>query len=186
MGGNERTELSDLIEAMKRATEVLRHNGIPFAVCGGLAVYARGGTPTDHDVDLLIREEDAEAALAALAEAGFRTERPPLDWLVKAYDGDVLIDLIFRPVDRPVSEATLADVDELSVGAARVPVLSATELLIHGLRTLTAQECDLAAPLLLTRAIREQIDIDRVRAETKDSPFAQAFLFLAEQLEVIP
>jgi hypothetical protein len=25
-----------------------------------------------------------------------------------------------------------------------VPVLSATELLIHGLRTLTAQECDLA------------------------------------------
>jgi Uncharacterised nucleotidyltransferase len=186
MGGNERTELSDLVEAMKRATEVLRHSGIPFAVCGGLAVYARGGTPTNHDVDVLIREEDVEPALAALAEAGFRIERPPLDWLVKAYDGDVLIDFIFRPVDRPVTEETLAQVDHLSIGAARVPVLSATELLIHGLRTLTAQECDLATPLLLLRAIREQIDLDRVRTETKDSPFAQAFLFLAEQLEVIP
>ena len=129
MGGNERTELSDLVEAMKRATEVLRHTGIPFAVCGGLAVYARGGTPTNHDVDVLIREEDVEPALAALAEAGFRTERPPLNWLVKAYDGDVLIDFIFRPVDRPVTEETLAQVDQLSIGAARVPVLSATELL---------------------------------------------------------
>ena len=30
---------------------VLRDNDIPFALAGGLAVYARGGPPTEHDVD---------------------------------------------------------------------------------------------------------------------------------------
>jgi hypothetical protein len=185
VGGVDRTDLPDLLEAMKLSAEALRRGGIPFALCGGLAVYARGGTASDHDVDFLIAEEDAERALETLAEAGLRTGHPPEDWLVKAWHGEVLIDLIFRPVERPVTAQIFADTDELPLAAIRVPVVSGTELLIHGLLTLTPQECNLANPLLIARTIREQIDFDRVREQTKGSPYARAFLFLAEELNLI-
>jgi Uncharacterised nucleotidyltransferase len=177
-------EISVLLDAMKHAAQVLRAADVPYALCGGLATFARGGTASEHDVDFLIREQDVERALAALCDAGMRTERPPLPWLVKAYQDDILIDLIFRPVERPVTEETLADVDQIPIAAAMVPVLSGTELLIHSLLTLTVHECDLSAPLRLTRAIREQIDFARVRDQTKDSPYARAFLYLADELEL--
>lgn len=182
---NDPDELPELLDTMKRAAEVLRTADLPFALCGGLAVFARGGTPSDHDVDLLIREEDVDRTLDAFDQAGFATARPPEDWLVKAFHGDVLVDLIFRPADRPVTPETLADTDPMPVAAIVVPVLSGTELLIHSLLTLTNQRCDLAAPLLVTRSIREQIDFDRVRDQTKKSLYARAFLFLAEELELI-
>ena len=182
---NDPEELPELLDAVKRTAEVLRGADVPFALCGGLAVFARGGTPSDHDVDLLIREQDVDRALDALDEAGFETQRPPEDWLVKAFHGDVLVDLIFRPVDRPVTDETLADTDTLPVAAITVPVMSGTELLIHALLTLTAQRCDFAGPLLVTRAIREQVDFERVRDQTKKSPYARAFLSLAEELELI-
>ena len=38
----------------------------------------------------------------------------------------------------------------------------------------------------LARSLREQIDWDRVRRETKQSPYAQAFLVLLEILQVMP
>ncbi|MGE5829129.1 MAG: hypothetical protein ACM30G_12335 [Micromonosporaceae bacterium] len=185
MGSNARIDLPDLLDAMKRSAEALRTAGIPFALCGGLAVYARGGTASDHDVDFLITEDDAERCLETLTAAGLRTGRPPEDWLVKAWHDDVLIDLIFRPVERPVTRQTFAETDELPLAAIRVPVVSGTELLIHGLLTLTPQECNLSNALLMVRTIREQIDFDRVREETKGSPYARAFLFLAEELNLI-
>jgi hypothetical protein len=185
VGGNPRVEMDDLLDAVRVAAGVLADAGVDFALCGGLAVYARGGMPSDHDVDFLIRAEQADAALAALDAAGLRVERPPEDWLVKAYHGDVLIDLIFRPVERPVTDEMLADVDVLAVGSVRLPVLSATELLIESIGTVTEQRCDMSEPLRLARAIREQIDVDRVRSETKDSPFARAFLLLADELNVL-
>ena len=75
-----------ILEATKRAAAVLRDNQIRFALAGGLAVYARGGPPTEHDADLLLCVDDADRALELLAEAGFRTERPPEGWLYKAFD----------------------------------------------------------------------------------------------------
>jgi hypothetical protein len=176
----------DLLTAMKRVARVLSDTGVPFALAGGMAVYARGGHVSDHDVDFLIRERDVEGALTALDRAGLRTERPPEDWLVKAYDGEILVDLIFRPVDRPVTDETLADTTVLPIGAIAVPVLSATELMVHRVLTFTEHHCCFGASLGLARSIREQIDWDRVRAESKDSPFAQAFLFLLEQLDLVP
>ena len=74
--------------AMKIAAATLRDGGIPFALAGGLAVYARGGPPTEHDVDFVLRQEDAERALELLGDAGFRAERPPEGWLYKVYDDE--------------------------------------------------------------------------------------------------
>jgi hypothetical protein len=185
MGGNPRVELADLLEAVAVAEGALAAAGVDFALCGSLAAYGRGGTLMDHDVDFLIRAEQADLALETLESVGMRTERPPEDWLVKAYHGDVLIDLIFRPVERPVTERTLANTDILPVGSVRLPVLSATELLIHSLGTISDQRCDMSEPLRIARGMREQIDLERVRDETKESPYARAFLVLAEDLQVL-
>lgn len=177
-------EMSDLLATMKRSVDVLRGRRIPFVVCGRLAVYARGGAPSEHDVDFLIRGEDVDAVIEAFDEAGFRTQRPPEGWLVKAFDGEILVDLIFRPVNRPVTPQILSDADILPLAGVEVPVLSGTELLIHGLLRISGLECDFTDALAMTRAIREQIDIDRVREETKGSPYARAFLQLADELDL--
>ena len=50
---------SELIDAMKVAAAALRDADVPFLLGGGLAGWARGGPPTEHDVDLFVREDDA-------------------------------------------------------------------------------------------------------------------------------
>lgn len=70
-------------------------------MAGGCAVYARGGPVTTHDIDIFLREQDVPSAAAALHEAGLRLEDPPENWLTKAYDGSVLVDLIFCPTTGP-------------------------------------------------------------------------------------
>ena len=175
----------DLITTLKRVASVLKGAGIPFALAGGFAAYARGGTSSDHDVDFLLRERDVDQALDALAEVGFRTVRPPEDWLVKVYDDDLMVDLIFRPVDNPVTDETLADSDPISVSAILMPVISATVLMEHKLLTFGQHYCDFAKALPLARSLREQIDWRRVRKATEESPYAQAFLVLLQKLDVI-
>ena len=171
-----------LLDSLKRAAYQLKEADIPFCLAGGFAVYARGGESVDHDVDFLIKEEDTDRVLDTLVEAGFESEVPPEGWLVKVYDDDRLIDLIFRPVQRPVTDKTLADTDEISVGAVHMPVLSATELMIHKMLTWSAHTCDYAKGLPVARSLREQIDWDRVARENAHSPYAQAFLVLIERL----
>src|SRR3954454_18458181 len=81
----------------KRASAALRDAEVRFMLGGGLAAWARGGPITQNDLDLVVDPRDAERALAVLEQAGMRTERPPEEWLLKAHDGDVLVDLIFEP-----------------------------------------------------------------------------------------
>ena len=72
-----------------------------------MAVWAHGGPETEHDLDFFVKPEDAERALEALVEAGLRPEKPPEDWLYKAWDGDVLVDLIFETSGAPVDDRLL-------------------------------------------------------------------------------
>ena len=65
-------ELAELIDSMKRAAAALRDADVPYILGGGLAAWARGGPPTEHDVDFFVREHDAERALEALVEAGMK------------------------------------------------------------------------------------------------------------------
>src|SRR5690349_20514097 len=75
--GNGRTvpepTFDELIEAMKAAAGILQQCEIPFVLGGGLAAWARGGPKTEHDVDYMLRPEDAEHALEAFAAAGWKT-----------------------------------------------------------------------------------------------------------------
>jgi hypothetical protein len=176
---------SDLLVTMKRASAALRDAGIESMLGGGLAIWALGGPPTDHDVDFFVREEDARRALEALEEAGMRPERPPEDWLLKAWDGDVLVDLIFRPAGGPVGREHFERATELEVNAHRLRVASIDDVLATKLLALNEQEPDFRDVLAVARALREQIDWDAVEARSFESPFARAFFTLAEGLGIL-
>ncbi|GAA4925392.1 nucleotidyltransferase [Actinoplanes utahensis] len=170
---------------LKRVASTLKSADIPFALGGSFAVYARGGYSSDHDVDFLIREQDKDRALQELAAVGFQTEQPPEDWLVKVFDEGRMADLIYRPVESPVDEETLADTEQISVEAIYMPVLSATRLMVHKLLSYSQHYCDFATGLPVARSLREQIDWERVRRETENSPYAEAFLVLLDRLDVV-
>ena len=174
-----------LIDAMKAAGAALRDSDVPFLLGGGLAAWARGGPPTHHDVDLLVKEEDAERALEALADAGLKPERPPEGWLLKAYHEGTLVDLIFRPSGGPLTDEHFDRGDELDVMSQPMLVASLDDVMVTKLLSLTEQEPDFGSVLELARSLREQVDWDFVRERTASSAFAKAFFTLVEELGVI-
>ena len=182
---SDRQEFEDLVATMKRAAAALRDEGVPFMLGGGLAAWARGGPRTDHDVDFFVREEDAGRALDALEAAGLRPEKPPEEWLLKAYDGEVLVDVIFRPSGGPVDEAFFERATDLEVLGHTLPVASIDDVFTTKLLALTEQEPDFGQVLQLARALREQIDWDFVRSRSDGSAFARAFFTLAEELGIV-
>ena len=175
-----------LATTLKRVASVLKQAEIPFALGGSFAVYAHGGHSSDHDVDFLIRDQDKERALEELAAVGFEVAQPPEDWLVKVFDEGRMVDLIYRPVEMQVTDATLADSVIRPVEAIAMPVVSATQLMVHKLLSYTQHYCDFATGLPVARSLREQIDWERVRRETAQSPYAEAFLVLLDRLDVVP
>ena len=174
-----------MLAALKASAAALRDSDIPFAVSGGFAAWARGGPASDHDVDLVIRGQDAEGALAALQAAGMRTERPPEGWLVKAWHDDVLVDLIHAPSGYEVDDDLLGGAEVLTVDGMDMPVLPITDVLVSKLCALNERHLDFEGLLQITRALREQIDWPGLRRRTSDSPFARAFLVLASELGIV-
>ncbi len=180
-------EIDRLVKAMKRAGAALRDADVEFLLGGGLACWARGGPATDHDVDLMIRREDADRAAEAVAQAGMRVERPPEDWLIKALDDDeTLVDLIHTPSSGPVDDGWFERAEEMEVGAMRMLVASLEDVMVAKLLALNEQEPDYAAVLEIARTLREQIGWETVRERTEESPFAKAFFTLVEELEIVP
>ncbi|MGH3516380.1 MAG: nucleotidyltransferase [Haloechinothrix sp.] len=174
-----------LLRTVTRVANTLHAHGIRFAVAGGCAVYAHGGPASEHDVDIFLKENDAIPARNALVASGLRAVDPPEDWLTKAYDGDCLVDLIFRPNQRDVTDEMLDDAVELRIGPTCAAVMSATSVVIDKLQVLDPHRCDFTPLLPIVRALREQVDWRRVAKETGDSPYARAFLRLAADLDVI-
>ena len=175
----------DLIDAMKVAAAALRDAEVPYLLGGGLAAWARGGPPTEHDVDLFVKEEDAERALAALVEAGMKPERPPEGWLLKAWHGETLIDLIFHPAGGPVGQEHFDRAEALEVMAQPMLVASLDDVVATKLLAINEQSPDFSSVLELARSLREQIDWEVVRERTAESPFARAFFTLIEELGIV-
>ena len=101
-------------ETLKRTISALDEAQIPFLIGGSLAELGarRAGVeprPRRHDPPA-----DAKRAQDALVAVGMRPEDPPESWLLKAWDGEVLVDLIFEP-------AGLAVDDDLLAGAPSAP-----------------------------------------------------------------
>jgi hypothetical protein len=173
------------IEAsLKKAVAALRDAEVPYLLAGSLAVWARGGPETRHDLDFVVKEEDVERAVDVLAEAGMRPEKPPEEWLWKAWDGEVLIDLIFAPRGLEVTDEVIRRGDELHVLGITIPVMSIEDVLATKLLALHEHELDFTGLVRIARAVREQIDWRYLRERTKGSPYASAFFVMCEELGI--
>jgi len=179
-------DFAQLLETMKKSAGALREADVPFVLGGGLACWARGAPKTEHDVDFLVRPRDAERAQQALASAGMRTETPPEGWLLKAYDGDVLVDLIFDPQGGPVGDEIFDRAEDLEVHATRLKVAALEDVFVQKLLALTEQQPDYSSVLELARSLREQVDWDEVRERTSESPFAKGYFTLLDELQIVP
>jgi predicted nucleotidyltransferase len=177
---------TDIEHALKRSAAALREADIPFLLGGSLASWARGGPETRHDLDLMIKPEDAERALEALKAEGMKAERPPEEWLLKAWDGDVLIDLIFGPSGLEMNDEVIERGETLAVLGMDMKVMALEDMLITKLMALREHSLRYEGLLQIARALREQVDWDTVRSRTEDSPFARAFFVLAEGLDILP
>ncbi|WP_169987720.1 nucleotidyltransferase family protein [Microbispora sp. H10836] len=186
MGSHSHEVTDAILETLKRAGAGLKEAGVRFALAGGCAGYARGAAPSLHDVDFALVEEDVPLALKTLDSLGFRTAKPPEDWLVKAFDEEgVLVDLIFSLADRPVTEAMIARSEPINTAALSLPVLEATDLVISWILPLSEHACDYGSLLPMVRAMREQVDWDRVASVAAPSPYASTFVTLLERLRII-
>lgn len=175
-----------IVATLKRTAAALRDAGVPFAVAGSLACWARGGPLTDNDVDVLVTPADVPRAVAALEQAGMKAEDPPEEWLTKAYDGDVLVDLIFHPSGLEVTPEVLARAEELAVQAVNMPVLPIDDVFVTQLLSISEHHLAYAGVLAAARAVREQVDWESVRRRTESSPFARAFFTMVEGLGIVP
>jgi len=184
LGKNEVAEA--LIESLKRSVAALEGRDVPYLLGGGLGCWARGGPPSSNDIDLMVKPEDAERAQEALAEAGMRPETPPEQWLRKAWDGDILVDLIFEPSGMRIDDEAIARGEEMSVEAMQVRVMDLDDILTTKLLALDEHSADFRDLLLITRSLREQIGWMKLRERTAESPFAAAFFTLADGLEISP
>jgi hypothetical protein len=185
------SEQDDVRDLLKRTAVALKQSGVPFALCGGYAAWARGAPEPDHDADFLVAAADAERAVKALAHAGLDVDDPPEDWLVKVLargegSGGAFVDVLWRTCGHPVEGDIIERADELPVLSVVMPVLAATDILTTKLMALEEHYCDFSRLLPVARALREQVDWERVRADVAANDFAVVFLVLLERLGIVP
>ena len=176
----------ELLPTLKKAAAALERDRVPFLLGGSLACWARGGPAVAGDLDVMVRPVDAERALAALVGAGMREERPPEQWLVKAWDGDHLVDVIFDAAGLPITDEVFGRAEQLSVGAMLMPVMALEDVLTTMLWAIDERSLDYEHVLQIARSLREQIDWHQVRERTADSPYAAPFFTLVERLGIAP
>ncbi|HEX3976779.1 MAG TPA: nucleotidyltransferase family protein [Solirubrobacteraceae bacterium] len=173
-----------LADACRVAVAALRDASVPFVLAGSFAAWAHGGPQPGKDLDFMVKPEDAEAALAALVHAGMRAERPPEEWLFKAWRGDTMVDLIFGPAGLEMTDEILQRAQPIPVLAIETPVMALEDVLVTKLMALDEHALDYASLLGIARACREQIDWTSLRRRTSASAYAQAFFALIEGLGI--
>ncbi|MBL8610552.1 MAG: hypothetical protein JNL38_24655 [Myxococcales bacterium] len=61
----------NLVDELHAVSRALSDAGIPYAICGGVAVTIHGATRTTKDIDLLVAPEDVPRALLAVRPLGY-------------------------------------------------------------------------------------------------------------------
>jgi hypothetical protein len=179
---SDRDEIRDLL---KRVAVALKQGDVPFALCGGYAAWVRGAPEPDHDADFLVPAAEAERAAKVLAEAGLEVVDPAEDWLTKVVQGDSFIDVLWRTCGIPVEQDLIDRAEDLPVLSVHMPVLEATDIVVTKLMALDEHYCDYGRVLPVARALREQVDWDRVRREVAANDFAAVFLVLLDRLGIV-
>ena len=176
----------EFTRTLKKSVAAFREAHVPALLGGSLAIWARGGPETKHDLDFMVKPQDAERALQALVDVGMEPERPPEGWLYKAWDCDVLVDIIFQPRGLEVTDEVFARGETREVLAISVNLMSLEDVFATKLLSLDEHNCDYQSVLLMARSLREQIDWEQLHERVGDYPFARAFFVLVEALGIAP
>jgi hypothetical protein len=139
----------ELLPTLKKTAAALERDRVPYLLGGSLACWARGGPAVAGD---------AERALAALVGVGMREDRPPEQWLLKAWDGAHMVDLIFEAAGLPITDEVFARAERMSVGAMTIPVMALEDVLTTMLWAMNERSLDYEHVLQIARSLREQID----------------------------
>jgi predicted nucleotidyltransferase len=172
-------------QSLKRTVAALDDAEVPFLIGGSLASWARGGPDTTHDLDVIVKPEDAKRAQEALVAAGMRAEDPPESWLLKVWDGDVLIDLIFEPAGMTIDDELIERAELVNAAAMDFRVMTVEDVLYTKLNALNEHYLDFSSLLQIARSVREQVDWERLRERTAGSPYATAFFCLLDELGIV-
>lgn len=175
----------EISDTLKKVGAALRDQQIPYLLGGSLAFWAHGGPERRKDLDFMVKPEDAERALEALEAEGMRGERPPEGWLFKAWDGDVLVDLIFYPKGMEIDDEVIARGEDIEVLAMPIKVMALEDVLCTKLLALHEHYVDYSGLLQMARSLREKVDWEDVRSRTAHSPFARAFFTMIEGIGII-
>jgi hypothetical protein len=68
----------NLVDELHAIAAVLRDHGIPYAVCGGVAVTIHGATRSTKDIDLLVHRDDVHRILEAVRPLGYAYAALPM------------------------------------------------------------------------------------------------------------
>ncbi|HEX2042118.1 MAG TPA: nucleotidyltransferase [Acidimicrobiales bacterium] len=135
--GRGEVEKETLVRVLREAVDALEDDGIPYLVIGGVVAALAGRPRFTHDLDLLVKGQDARPALAALERAGFVTDETEPQWLYKAVKDGVLVDVIFRSSgdvlldDEMLERATERDFEGVKVRAIPIEDFIIIKALAH-------------------------------------------------------
>jgi len=95
------------------------------------------------------------------------------------------VDVLWRTCGHPVESDLVGRAEELPVLSVIMPVLGATDIVVTKLMALDEHYCDFARLLPVARALREQVDWQRVRRDVAANDFAVVFLQLLGRLGIV-
>jgi predicted nucleotidyltransferase len=111
-------------EVLRESIDLIDSMGLAYLGFGGMAKSYYGEPQELRDIDILIREEDADELAGEFARHGYRVDKDEHDWLYKAYKHEVMIDLIFHVEDRiELDEQMLERATDASLEGTKVRLI---------------------------------------------------------------
>ncbi|HVL81590.1 MAG TPA: nucleotidyltransferase [Actinomycetota bacterium] len=94
----DKADVSDeeFLRLFAAAVDLLEDSGIDYVLMGGLASSCMGRPRWTHDIDFLVKPDDADRTLELFEAAGYQTQKTNPMWLYKAIKDRVVIDIIFK------------------------------------------------------------------------------------------
>lgn len=148
-----------LIDEFRAIVDALEARGVEYAVAGAMALAVHGVVRATTDIDLLVRPEDVDPALAAVAGVGYVLPAERMTFrsgvtvqrVTKVHDGEALtLDLLLA--DGPLRRAWDSRL-AVEAGDRRLQVVSRAELI---------------AMKALSGRLRDLADIRRLQGEDED------------------
>jgi hypothetical protein len=143
------------------AMTLLQRAKVPFMVGGAFALANHAGIERfTKDFDVFIRPRDSERAVAAFADAGFRTEMTAAYWLAKAFKDDLFVDLIWSSGNgvASVDDQWFERAPEENILGMRVPIVPAEEMIWQKAYIMERERFDGADVIHVIHARAEELD----------------------------